>query len=144
MQNYGIVAPGNSSAMLIFSRTPFLKFYFRPNGLNDALFVILFAIKKIMAGVSNCFASTLYLNFSFLLRPHQLAGRHPMAAQLTVLPDFLRSTKRPALFVSTGKLYITQLMYDYPRQAPGRNKNAHYAISVRKEAVRLVESGWSQ
>ena len=29
-------------------------------------------------------------------------------------------------------------------QAPGRSKNAHYAISVRKEAVRLVESGLSQ
>jgi len=31
-----------------------------------------------------------------------------------------------------------------PEQAPGRSKNAHYAISVRKEAVRLVESGLSQ
>ena len=29
-------------------------------------------------------------------------------------------------------------------QVPGRSKNAHYAISVRKEAVRLVESGLSQ
>ena len=31
-----------------------------------------------------------------------------------------------------------------PEQAPGRSKNAHYVISVRKEAVRPVESGWSQ
>ena len=31
-----------------------------------------------------------------------------------------------------------------PEQAPGRSKNAHYAISVRKEAVRLVESGLLQ
>ena len=31
-----------------------------------------------------------------------------------------------------------------PEQAPGRSKNAHYAISVRQEAVRLVESGLSQ
>jgi len=45
-QNYGIVTPGNSSAMVFFFRTAFLKFYFRPNGLNDAPFVILFAIKK--------------------------------------------------------------------------------------------------
>ncbi|GAC1368112.1 MAG: hypothetical protein NVSMB30_03940 [Hymenobacter sp.] len=29
-------------------------------------------------------------------------------------------------------------------QAPRRSKNAHYAISVRQEAVRLVESGLSQ
>ena len=28
--------------------------------------------------------------------------------------------------------------------APRRSKNAHYAISVRQEAVRLVESGLSQ
>jgi len=46
MQNYGIVTLGNSSAMLIFFRTAFLKFYFRPNGLNDALFVIIFTIKE--------------------------------------------------------------------------------------------------
>lgn len=46
LQNYGIVAPGNSSAMLIFFRTDFLKSDFRPNGLNDTLFVVLFAIKK--------------------------------------------------------------------------------------------------
>lgn len=31
-----------------------------------------------------------------------------------------------------------------PEQAPSRGKNDHYAISVRQEAVRLVESGWSQ
>lgn len=66
MQNYGIVAPGNSSAMLIFSRTAFLKFYFRPNRLNDALFVIIFAIKKIMARVTNCLARTIQLNFGSL------------------------------------------------------------------------------
>ena len=46
MQNYGIVTPGNSSAMVIFFRTAFLNFYFRPNGLNDAPFVIFFAVKK--------------------------------------------------------------------------------------------------
>ena len=68
MQKYGIFTPGNSSAMLIFFRTAFLKFYFRPNGLNDALFVIIFAIKKVMARVINCFASTVYLNFVSLFR----------------------------------------------------------------------------
>ena len=31
-----------------------------------------------------------------------------------------------------------------PEQAPRRNKNTHYTISVRQKAVRLVESGWSQ
>lgn len=31
-----------------------------------------------------------------------------------------------------------------PEQAPRRGKNDHYAISVRQEAVRLVESGLSQ
>ena len=31
-----------------------------------------------------------------------------------------------------------------PEQAPRRGKNDHYAISVRLEAVRLVESGLSQ
>ena len=31
-----------------------------------------------------------------------------------------------------------------PEQAPYRSKNAHYAIAVRQEAVRLVESGLSQ
>jgi hypothetical protein len=41
MQNYGIVAPGNSSVMLIFFRAAFLNFYFRPNGLNEALFALL-------------------------------------------------------------------------------------------------------
>gem|GEM_PF-5283442 len=68
MQNYGIVTPNNSSAMLIFFRAAFLKFHFRPNRLNDALFVILFAIKKIMARVTNCFVSTIHLNFSSLFR----------------------------------------------------------------------------
>jgi hypothetical protein len=33
---------------LIFFCTAFLKFYFRPNGLNNSLFVIPFAIKKIL------------------------------------------------------------------------------------------------
>lgn len=31
-----------------------------------------------------------------------------------------------------------------PEQAPCRGKNDHYAISIRQEAVRLVESGLSQ
>ncbi|WBA44325.1 hypothetical protein [Hymenobacter canadensis] len=31
-----------------------------------------------------------------------------------------------------------------PKQAPRRSRNSHYAISVRQESVRLVESGWSQ
>jgi hypothetical protein len=51
-----------------FYRADFLKFYFRPNGLNDAVFAILFAIKKILARVTNCFASTVHLNFSSLFR----------------------------------------------------------------------------
>ena len=51
-----------------FFRSAFLKFYFRPNGLNDALFVIIFAIKEIMARVIICFASTVYLNFVSLFR----------------------------------------------------------------------------
>ena len=68
MQNYGIVSSSNSSAMLIFFRTAVLNLYFRPNGLSDALFVIFFTIKKIMARVTNCLASTIHLNFSFLLR----------------------------------------------------------------------------
>ena len=49
-----------------FLCTAFLKFYFRPNGLNDALFVILFAIKKIMTRVTNCLASIIHLNFGSL------------------------------------------------------------------------------
>ena len=67
MQKYNIVTLGNSSAMLIFFCTAFLKFHFRPNGLNDAPFVILFAIKKIMTRVTNCLASIIHLNFNSLL-----------------------------------------------------------------------------
>jgi len=68
MQKYGIVAPGNLSATVIFFRAAFLKFYFRPNRLNDAHFVILFAVNKIMAHVTNCLASTIQLNFGSLFR----------------------------------------------------------------------------
>ena len=68
MQKYGIASPGNSSVMLTLFRTSFLNFYFRPNRLNDALLVILFGIKKIMARVTNCLASTIPLNFSSLFR----------------------------------------------------------------------------
>ena len=53
---------------VIFFRAAFLKFHFQPNGLNDTLFVVLFAIKKIMTRVTNCFASTIHLNFIFLFR----------------------------------------------------------------------------
>jgi hypothetical protein len=67
MQKYGIVTPGNSSVMLTLFRAVFLKFYFRPNELNDAHLVILFAIKKIMGRVTNCLASPIHLNFSSLL-----------------------------------------------------------------------------
>jgi hypothetical protein len=80
MQNYGIVALGNSSTMLIFFRPTFLNFYFRPNGLNDALFVLLFVSKKIMARVTNCFANPIPLNFSSLFREPQLAGQPSPAA----------------------------------------------------------------
>ena len=73
MQKYGIVTPGNSSVMLTLFRTAFLKFYFRPNRLNDALFVIFFAIKKNMARVTNCLASTIQLNFGSLF--HSLSWR---------------------------------------------------------------------
>lgn len=31
-----------------------------------------------------------------------------------------------------------------PEQTPRRGKNDHYAVSVRQEAVQLVESGLSQ
>ena len=68
MQNYGIVRPGNSSAMLTLFHAALLNFYFRPNGLNDALFILLFAIKKFRARVTNCLASTIPLNFSSLFR----------------------------------------------------------------------------
>ena len=53
---------------VIFFRTAFLRFHFRPNGPNDTLFVVLFAIKKIMTRVTNCFASTIHLNFGLLFR----------------------------------------------------------------------------
>jgi hypothetical protein len=73
MQNYGIVTPSNSSAVLIFFRAAFHKFYFRPNGLNDAHFVIFFAINKITARVAHCFASSIQLNFGSLF--HSLSWR---------------------------------------------------------------------
>lgn len=52
MQNYGIVTPGNSLTNVIFFRTAFLKLYFRPNGLNDAPFVIFFVNKNSYASRS--------------------------------------------------------------------------------------------
>lgn len=54
--------------MLFFLCICFIKFYFWLNRLNDALFALDFSIKKNRARVTNCFASTIYFNFSALFR----------------------------------------------------------------------------
>ena len=47
--------------------------------------------------------------------------------------------------VSSGYSYtLTQLIYDCSRATPAQCKYDHYTISVRQEAVRQVESGFSQ
>ncbi|MET4075096.1 hypothetical protein [Hymenobacter sp. UYCo722] len=68
LQSYGIVTPDNSSTMLIFSGYFSHLWIFQANGLVNAYFVLLFAIKKTHGSRNQLLGKHIHLNFSSLFR----------------------------------------------------------------------------